>query len=115
MQFLPWPGSCIRFTVYFFVPYFTPCPLQYKIFIDRFPQNAAFLSNLLGKVLADCFFVGRGVVLFGRPGPAALLLSLLCPASVFSEPAVFFLESKDKEQDFILLPFHSNHLFLIRI
>jgi len=60
MQSLPRPGSCIRFTAYFFVPYFTPCPLQYKIFTDRFPQNAAFLSNLHGKVLADCFVCSQG-------------------------------------------------------
>lgn len=116
IQSLPWLYACIRFTVYYFVPYFTPCLLKYKIFTYWFPQNATFLSNLLWKSWLTALLVLRGVALVGLPGPAALFLtSMLCLISVFSEPAVFSLEGRDKQQDFILLSFYSNNLFLVRI
>lgn len=99
IQSLPWLYACIRFTVYYFIPYFTPCLRKYKIFTYWFPQNATFLSNLLWKSWLTALLVLRGVALVGLPGPAALFLtSMLCLISVFSEPAVFFLEGRDNSR-----------------
>lgn len=84
-------------------------PSNIKSLLIDFHKMPHFSPICSERSWLTALFVCRGVAQFGRPGPAALLLSRPCPASVF------FLESKDKQQDFILLPFHSSHLFLVRI
>ena len=69
-------------------------PSNIKSLLIDFHKMPHFSPICMERSWLTALFVRRGVVLFGRPGPAALLLSVLCPASVFSEPAVLLAEQR---------------------